>query len=63
MAESSCAATTESLGRALALSVDDAAAVLSVSRDSFERHVMAEIHLLRVGRRVLVPVSSLDRAL
>jgi excisionase family DNA binding protein len=61
MAESSRASTTESHERALALSIDDAAAVLSVSRDSFERHVMAELRLLRVGRRVLVPVRELER--
>jgi excisionase family DNA binding protein len=45
----------------LALSIEDAARVLSVSRDSFERHVMNELRLVRVGRRLLVPVRELDR--
>jgi excisionase family DNA binding protein len=45
----------------LALSIEDAARVLSVSRDSFERHVMKELRLVRVGRRLLVPVRELDR--
>jgi excisionase family DNA binding protein len=44
----------------LALSIDDAARVLSVSRDSFERHVMSEIRVVRVGRRLLVPVRELE---
>jgi len=34
---------------------------LGISRDSFERHVMAELSLLRVGRRLLVPVHELER--
>ena len=32
-----------------------------VSRDSFERHVMAELHLVRIGRRLLVPTRELER--
>lgn len=44
----------------LALSIEDAARVLSVSRDSFERHVMKDLRLVRVGRRLLVPVRELD---
>jgi excisionase family DNA binding protein len=48
-------------GRRLALSVDEAAAALGISRDSFERHVMAQVSLLRIGRRLLVPTSELER--
>jgi excisionase family DNA binding protein len=44
----------------LMLSIDDAARVLSVSRDSFERHVMGEIRVVRVGRRLLVPMRELE---
>ncbi len=44
----------------LALSIEDAARVLSVSRDTFERHVMKDLRLVRVGRRLLVPVRELD---
>lgn len=44
----------------LALSIQDAARVLSVSRDTFERHVMSELRLVRIGRRLLVPVRELD---
>lgn len=46
---------------ALALSIEDAAAALSVSRDSFERHVMPGIRVLRVGRRLLVPRVEIER--
>lgn len=45
----------------LALSIDDAARVLSVSRDSFERHVMKDVRVVRVGRRLLVPMSELEK--
>lgn len=36
---------------------------MSVSRDSFERHVIAELRVLRLGRRLLVPVpvAELER--
>jgi excisionase family DNA binding protein len=43
------------------LSVEEAAASLSLSRDSFERHVMPELRLVRVGRRLLVPRRELER--
>jgi len=45
----------------LVLSIEEAADALSVSRDSFERHVMGEIRLVRLGRRRLVPVVELER--
>jgi excisionase family DNA binding protein len=48
-------------GTQLALSVEDAAASLSLSRDSFERYVMPELRLVRVGRRLLVPRRELER--
>ena len=55
------AAGTGSKGESLALSIDDAARVLSLSRDSFERHVIGQIRVVRVGRRLLVPVRELER--
>ncbi|MGH3042903.1 MAG: helix-turn-helix domain-containing protein [Gaiellaceae bacterium] len=45
----------------IALSIEEAAAALSISRDSFERHVMAEVGLVQVGRRVIVPRRELER--
>jgi excisionase family DNA binding protein len=57
----SSAAGAERRNESLALSIEDAAQVLSISRDSFERHVMGHIRVLRVGRRLLVPVRELER--
>lgn len=45
----------------LALSVEEAALALSISRDSFERHVAPHLRLLPVGRRLVVPVQELER--
>lgn len=45
----------------VALSIDEAAASIGVSRDTFERYVLAELRVLRVGRRVLVPTRELER--
>lgn len=47
----------------LALSVEEAAAAIGVSRDTFDREVRDELRLVRVGRRLLVPVAELDRFL
>ncbi|MHB8469997.1 MAG: hypothetical protein ACYDCH_09615 [Gaiellaceae bacterium] len=45
----------------LALTKVEAAAALSMSVDSFERHVQADLRLVRKGRLVLVPVRELER--
>jgi len=45
----------------LALSPDEAASSLSMSRDSFDRYVKPELRLVRRGRLVLIPVSELER--
>jgi excisionase family DNA binding protein len=45
----------------LALNVDEAAASLGVSRDSFERHILPEIKVIRRGRRILISVRELER--
>ena len=45
----------------LAVSKADAAAMLGVSVDFFEDHVLADLRVVRLGRRVLVPLSELRR--
>jgi excisionase family DNA binding protein len=47
----------------LALSVEEAAAAIGLSRDAFDEHVRHELRLVRVGRRLLVPVRELERYL
>ena len=49
------------LGPRLALSPDEAAAVLGVSRDYFDAHVINELRIVRRGRRILVALSELER--
>jgi excisionase family DNA binding protein len=43
----------------LALSPDEAAASLGVSRDYFDRHVAPDLRIVRRGRRRLVPLTEL----
>jgi len=45
----------------LAVTKAQAANMLGMSVDSFERHVMADLKLIRKGRLVLVPVRELER--
>ncbi len=45
----------------LTLSVDEASAALGVSRDYFDKHVIHELRVIRIGRRILVPTSELGR--
>jgi excisionase family DNA binding protein len=45
----------------LALSPAEAAQALGVSRDFFDGHVLAELRVVRRGRRRLVPVRELER--
>jgi excisionase family DNA binding protein len=49
------------LGPRLALSPDEAAAVLGVSRDYFDEHVIDELRVVRRGRRILVALGELER--
>jgi excisionase family DNA binding protein len=44
----------------LALSPDEAAAALGVSRDFFDDHIRSDLRLVRKGRKVLVPVRELE---
>jgi excisionase family DNA binding protein len=48
-------------GPRLALSPDEAAAVLGVSRDYFDEHVITELRVVRRGRRILVARTELER--
>lgn len=45
----------------LALSPDEAAAALGVSRDYLDEHVAAELRWVRRGRRKFVAVRELER--
>jgi excisionase family DNA binding protein len=45
----------------LALSIDEAAEELSVSRDFFDEHIRHELRVVRRGRKILVPVKELER--
>lgn len=45
----------------LALSIEEAAASLGVSRDTFDRAIRDDVRLVRVGSRLLVPVAELER--
>lgn len=45
----------------LALTPDEAAVSLGVSRDYFDEHVVWELRIVRRGRRKLIPISELER--
>jgi excisionase family DNA binding protein len=51
----------KTLGPRLALSPDEAAALLGVSRDYFDEHVLDELRIVRRGRRILVALAELER--
>ena len=51
----------KSLGPRLALSPDEAAALLGVSRDYFDDHVIDDLRVVRRGRRILVALAELER--
>lgn len=53
--------TTARLGPRLALSPDEAASVLGVSRDYLDEHVIAELRIVRRGRRILIALAELER--
>jgi hypothetical protein len=44
----------------LAVSPDTAAEMLSVSRDFFDEHIRPHLRVVRTGRRIIVPVSSIE---
>jgi excisionase family DNA binding protein len=45
----------------LSVSPDEAAAMLGVSRDYFDEHILPDLRIVRRGRRILVPLSELER--
>lgn len=45
----------------LALTPDQAAEALGVSRDTLERHILGELRVVRRGRRILISVTELQR--
>jgi excisionase family DNA binding protein len=47
----------------LGLSVAEAAESLGISRDSFDRYVLADLRIVRVGRRYVIPTEELARYL
>jgi excisionase family DNA binding protein len=49
------------LGPRLALSPDEAARVLGVSRDYLDEHVICELRVVRRGRRILIALAELER--
>jgi excisionase family DNA binding protein len=57
----SSASRPTNLGPRLAVSPDEAAAVLGVSRDYFDEHVIDELRIVRRGRRILVALAELER--
>src|SRR4051794_15827728 len=48
-------------GLRLALSPDEAAEALGVSRDYLDEHILCEVRSVRRGRRILIPVRELER--
>ena len=47
----------------LGLSPDEAAASIGVSRDLFDAEVRPELRVVRVGRRVVIPVREVEKFL
>ena len=45
----------------LALGPAEAAAALGVSREFFDTHVLPNLAVIRLGRRILVSVAELER--
>lgn len=45
----------------MALSPDEAAAALGVSRDYLDEHVLHELRVVRRGRRILIATAELER--
>jgi excisionase family DNA binding protein len=54
-------ASAAPLGPRLALSPDEAAAVLGVSRDYLDERFMPELRIVRRGRRILIALAELER--
>jgi excisionase family DNA binding protein len=48
-------------GPRLALSPDEAAALLGVSRDYLDEHVIHELRTVRRGRRILIALAEIEQ--
>lgn len=48
-------------GRRLAVSKQEAAALLGVSVDFFDARIASEVRVVRRGRRLLIPMFELER--
>jgi len=57
----SSAKATRPAPPSLAVTPEEAAAALGMSRDSFDRHVRDDLQLVRRGRLVLIPLKELER--
>jgi excisionase family DNA binding protein len=53
--------TTHRNVQRLALSPNEAAQALGVSRDYLDQHVMPDLRIVRRGRRKLIPIRELER--
>lgn len=47
--------------RRLGYSPAESAESLGVSRDYFDEHILGELRVVRIGRRIIVPVTELER--
>ena len=45
----------------LGLTLDEAAAAVGVSRDTFDRHIRDELRIVRRGRCLIVPIVEIER--
>jgi excisionase family DNA binding protein len=45
----------------LGLTLDEAAAAVGVSRDTFDRHIRHELRIVRRGRCLIVPIAEIER--
>ena len=45
----------------VALTIEDAAVAIGMSKRSFERHVMPDIRIIRIGRIRLIAITELER--
>ncbi len=45
----------------LAFTADEAAEAIGVSRSFFYEHILADLRVVRIGRKRLVPVKELER--
>lgn len=55
------ASSPATLGPRLTVSPDEAAAVLGVSRDYFDAHIIGELRIVRRGRRILVALAEIEQ--